>query len=369
MTQAQAAETIKAARTTIVAIEKGERRVRIDELQKLASAFGTNANALLRREAIHLDLVPQFRRRFDSKDKEIEESSQLLNTLVAAEVELENALGVRRTRFYPPERPILPGDVATQAEHDANELRRWAGLGSAPILDILEFLETQLGVRIYLRPLPSKISGLFAFDEIAGACMLFNSKHPAERVQSSGAHEAAHFVSNRRTPEAVLVSDRGQSREERYANYFSRALLTPAMTVRQKFSELTSGQSHLTRRHIIFLASFFGVSREAIVRRLEELELVRKGTWEWFEENGGITNEQAREVLGEDTVQSLLKARAYGIVPHRLALLAREACKRGLYSEGQLAQLLDLDRHEVRAVLDGLDEEVSEADEFSQIVR
>ena len=96
---------------------------------------------------------------------------------------------------------------------------------------------------------------------------------------------------------------------------------------------------------------------------------MRKGTWEWFEENGGITNEQARVVLGEDAAQSLLKARAHGVVPNRLALLAREASKQGLYSEGQLAQLLGLDRHGVRAVLDGLDEEVSEADEFSQIVR
>lgn len=369
VTQAEAGKIIEAARTTVVAIEQGQRKIRMDELQKLASAYGTNVNALMRREAVHLDLVPQFRRHFDSGDAEIESASRLLNQLVAAELELENVLGVTRPKTLPPERPILPGDITTQAEHDAAELRRWLGIGQGPIQDLLGLLESQLGVRIYLRPLPAKISGLFAYDEVAGACMLFNSNHPAERNAQTGGHEAGHLISNRREPEAVLLSSRHQSRGEKYANAFGRALLTPAIAVRQKFSELTSGQSHLTRRHVILLAAEFGVSREAMVRRLEELGLVRQGTWDWFVENGGISNEQVREVLGIEPLELAQNVRSFGPVPQRLALLAREASKRALYSEGQLAQILGLDRHEVRAVLDGLDEEVSEADEFSQIVR
>lgn len=369
VTQADAANIIGAARTTIVAIEKGQRKIRIDELQKLASAYGTNANALMRREAVHLDLVPQFRKRFESRDLEIEASSRLLNQLVAAELELENTLGVTRPKNLPPERPILPGDIATQAEHDANELRRWLGIGHGPILDLLGMLESQLGIRVYLRPLAANISGLFAYDDVAGACMLFNSNHPAERNAQTGGHETGHLVSNRRVPEAVLLTDRHQSRDEKYANCFGRALLTPAMAVRQKFAELTNGQSHLTRRHVILLASEFAVSREAIVRRLEELGLVRKGTWDWFVENGGISNDQAQEVLGVDRAQLAQSMRSFGLVPHRLALLVREASKRSLYSEGQLAQLLNVDRHEVRAILDGVDMEVSEANELSEIIR
>ena len=40
MTQADAARVIDAARTTIVAIEKGERRLKPSELIKLARAYG-----------------------------------------------------------------------------------------------------------------------------------------------------------------------------------------------------------------------------------------------------------------------------------------------------------------------------------------
>ncbi|MEW5716945.1 transcriptional regulator, partial [Pseudomonas sp. SB113] len=62
-------------------------------------------------------------------------------------------------------------------------------------------------------------------------------------------------------------------------------------------------------------------------------------------------------------------AEAQGVVPPRLALLAREAWKRSFYSEGQLARLLQLDRHDMREVLDGAEMEESEANDFVKLPR
>ena len=90
-----------------------------------------------------------------------------------------------------------------------------------------------------------------------------------------------------------------QAREERYANAFANAFLMPARAVMQQFDKITAGASHLTRRHVILLAHVFGVSREAMVRRLETLALARTGTWDWFESHGGISDVQEREVLGD----------------------------------------------------------------------
>ena len=182
LTQADAAKLIGAARTTVVAIEQGKRRVQMDELQKLAAAYHTSANAILRREAVHLDMVPRFRKLPGSDDDAVERASRLLNDLVRAEVELENALGVSRARNYPPERPILPGEIQAQAEQDAQELRDWLGLGPGPVTDIVSILDLQLGIRVYLRRLDAKVAGLFAYDEIAGACVLLNANHPHERL-------------------------------------------------------------------------------------------------------------------------------------------------------------------------------------------
>jgi hypothetical protein len=132
--------------------------------------------------------------------------------------------------------------------------------------------------------------------------------------------------------------------------------------VKQKFKEVTAGAERLTRRHVIILAHAFGVSREAMVRRLEELGLTKNGTWEWFQTYGGITDDQARQVLGDLVGQDTHKSDADQPTTLRLALLAEEASRQGLVSEGQLSKMLHLDRIELRKMFDGLQIEGSEAD-------
>lgn len=368
LTQAEAAAAIEVARTTLVAIEQGKRRIRTHELQGLAIRYGTSANAILRREAVHLDLVPQFRSMERCSGDGTEKAARLLTDLVGAEVELENALGVTRRPNFPRIRPILPGDVRAQAEQDAQELRVWLGLGAGPVRDIVSVMELDLGIRVHVRRLDSRISGLFAYDDDVGACVLLNAGHPVARRNYTAAHELGHFTSTRRAPGVVRSDESPRSREERYAYCFARSLLTPARAVKQRFDELTAGHSHLTRRHVILLADRFAVSREMMVRRLEELGLARTGTWDWFQANGGITDRQADRVLG--TSHHPADGTSEGdYVPRRLGLLVREAWKRGYYSEGQLARLLKLHRLEVRELLDGVETERCEADEVVKLPR
>src|SRR5208282_637622 len=187
--QAEAATAVDIARTTLVAIEQGQRRVRMSELQQLAKLYGTSINALLRKEAVHVDLTPQFRKLSLRLDDAVEHAVQLLSELAKAEVELENLLGVKRIRNYPPERPILPGDVRSQAEQNAHELRQWLGLGLRPIRDIVTLLEMEMGVRVYIRRVDGRISGLFAYDDALGACVLLNANHTRERRTQTAAHE------------------------------------------------------------------------------------------------------------------------------------------------------------------------------------
>jgi Zn-dependent peptidase ImmA (M78 family)/transcriptional regulator with XRE-family HTH domain len=362
MTQADAAAAIGVARTTLVAVEQGQRRVRMSELQQLARVYRTSVNALLRREAVHVDLEPRFRKLSESSDAAADAAVQLMSDLAKAEVELENLLGVKRARNFPLERPILRGDVRAQAEQDATELRQRLGLGISPVADIVTLLELELGVRVYVRRFDGRISGLFAYDEALGPCMLLNANHPRERRTQTAAHETGHMVSNRRQPEILHDHAPETSRDERYANAFGRAFLTPARAVMQKFQDVTAGSDRLSRRHVIVLAHFFGVSREAMVRRLEELGLTKPGTWDWFEANGKITDEQARQVLGDLSTPDAYKADADRPTTLRLNLLAVEAHRRELLSEGQLARLLHLDRIELREILDGQENEGSEAD-------
>ncbi len=361
--QAQAADTVGLARTTVVAIEQGQRRVSMDELRRFAKAYATSINALLRHEAVHVDLTPKFRKLIDERDDPGHAAAHLLADLARAELELENLLGVQRTRNYPPERPILPGNVVVQAEQDALELRQRLGLGLMPITDIITVLEMEMGVRVYVRRLNPHISGLFAYDEKLGACILLNASHPRDRRSLTAAHELVHLLSTRRDADVLDDQSPERSPEERYCNAFARNLLMPARSIMQKFKEITAGASRLTRRHVIVLAHMFGVSREALVRRLEELRLAKSGTWDWFEENGGITDDQGRQVLGDLVRADARKAEAERPTTLRLNMLAAEAWRQGLLSEGQLIRLLKLGRVELRELLDASEAEGSAADE------
>jgi Zn-dependent peptidase ImmA (M78 family) len=219
-----------------------------------------------------------------------------------------------------------------------------------------------MGVRVYVRRFDGKISGLFAYDESLGPCILLNANHPRERRTQTAAHETGHLVSARREPEILHLNEPESSREEKYANAFGRAFLTPARAVIQKFHEVTAGSDRLTRRHVIVLAHFFGVSREAMVRRLEELALTKTGTWDWFTHEGGITDDQARQVLGDLVAPDAQKADADRPTTLRLNLLAAEAHRQELLSEGQLARLLQIDRVELREILGDNDAEGGEDD-------
>lgn len=78
LTQGQVAEKLGVARTTIVAIEKGERRVKPGELVLLAQLYGESAGRLLRPTALVPDLVLQFRlsrARPTSDEESIEDSA------------------------------------------------------------------------------------------------------------------------------------------------------------------------------------------------------------------------------------------------------------------------------------------------------
>ena len=227
----------------------------------------------------------------------------------------------------------------------AQELRDWLGLGSGPIADIFTLIELDLGIRLYQRRLSSgsKVAGLFTFDPEVGACILLNANHPLERREQSAVHELGHFYGTRRTPEVLEEDERFKSREEKYANFFGRSFISPRKSFEESFRQLTAGAEKLTRRHVILLAHQYHISREACVRRLEELDLVKKGTWDWFDMNGGIKDTHAIEVLGDAAFRpDPTKGEANLKLSHRMSLMAYEVWTRDLLSEGQLAELLKI---------------------------
>lgn len=85
--QQEAADEIGIARTTLVAIEKGACRARVNEAQQLAKLYGVSVNALFRRKAVHVGLVPRFCKLLDADNKAVDEAVKIMSCLTRAEVE------------------------------------------------------------------------------------------------------------------------------------------------------------------------------------------------------------------------------------------------------------------------------------------
>jgi Zn-dependent peptidase ImmA (M78 family) len=368
--QDDAAQIIGMSRPTLVSIEQGIRRVRIQEIQMLARHYRVSVNALLRREAVHTDLMPRFRKLRETEDAHTTEVIHLFNNLIKADVEMENLLGIERRKNYPGGRGINEGDVIALAEKHAKELRDWLGLGPGPIADIFSIIEIGLGIRLYQRRLSSgsKIAGLFTYDETVGACIFLNANHPLPRRIQSAAHELGHFYGTRYNPEVLEEDEKFLSREERYANAFGRAFLTPLESFSESFRQLKEITGKTTRRLIILLSQQYNISRQACCLRLEELGLAKKGTWAWFENNGGITDEHVREVWGDmSTSSDPIKFDADRPISQRMSLMAHAAWKRELMSEGQLVELLKIGRIELRTIIDQIELEERESDELLKL--
>jgi len=347
LTQQKAADDLKLARTTLIAIEKGERRVRADEFRAMVALYGISVNTFFQSECAAVEFVPRFRALSGVSGQAATDAARLLSDLAIAEFELERILGMPLRRDYPPERRIGPGDIREQAEDAALDTRQRLGLGLSPISDIVSLLELEVGIRVFVQPLKSgAVSGLFVFDDMIGACMLLNKNHPRERRALTAAHEYAHFLSTRQQPDVLSEPAKGpQSREEKFAAAFAPSLMMPAAAIRRRFEDLRREAGRFSPRHLILLAHQFNVSEEALCRRLEELNLVRAGMWESLR-GRGFSGELVREVLGDKAQVNETP------VSPRIWYLASEAYRRDLLSEGQIAKRLGMDRVNVRAMLD-----------------
>jgi Zn-dependent peptidase ImmA (M78 family) len=313
----------------------------------LANIYQVNINDLLRNTAIHIDLAAKFRRAAGDTPlgQASNEAVRILNRLAATLIELEQRLGQRLEFHYPPETPLLPGNVEEQAEDLALQLRHRLGLGLAPIADIFSLAELELGIRIFVRPLDSSISGLFAFDPAIGPCMLINAKHPPERQTQTVVHEIGHFLSTRSAPDVLEQSEFETSREERFVTQFALSFLMPATAVRRRFQEFTAGSGKFSPRHLILMAHAFNVAVEAMCRRLEGLHLLPEGTFDSLRDRGFAIEAAKKAIVGTSPV-------IHSHSPPRLMLLAIDAHQKGLLSEGQLCEMLAIDRVELREYLD-----------------
>ncbi|MFN8475029.1 MAG: XRE family transcriptional regulator [Anaerolineae bacterium] len=353
LTQQAAADHLGVARTTVTAIEKGERGIRPSELVRLAELYGRAVGEFTRQGEPSEAFAVQLRAALPPDAPADDELSACLlefQRLAEDYLSLEHLCRAPFSREYPPPRLIGRTDPEIAAEDLAVSERNRLGLGDGPILNLREMLENDVGLRIFYMDLPFRVAAIYGYTERLGGCIAVNRNHPEERRRLSTAHEYGHFLTQRFRAEITLLGRYVRRPDhERLAEAFARAFLMPAAGLRRRYNELDRNrEGYITPGDLLTLAHLYFVSLEALAQRLEELKLLAAGTWDRLEQAGFAVREtQAPLESPQYPVSSQL-------LPARYLYLAVEAFERGDLSEGQFARFLRVDRLEARSIAEEL---------------
>ncbi|HEV7221166.1 MAG TPA: XRE family transcriptional regulator [Pirellulales bacterium] len=342
-TQEEAASHLGCSRPTYIAIEKGERPAKPEEINALAQFLGRRVHEFVRLGEPVMDLQPHLRavaEKMSVADEPelragIDQLQKLAEDYRALEILTKSPL-----RFnYPSEVNLTPRiDVAQLAESVAIQERNRLGFGDQPVIHLRSILEWDVGLRIFYWGLPSAIAGMFAYTPDLGCCILVNRKHPPVRRRVSMLHEYGHLIVDRYKPGIDYLTYGGRKpANERFAESFALSFLMPASSVQQRFNSIVTTTADFQVSDLCRLSHFYFVSVEAMCLRLEQLGLAPRGTWQSLKESG----------LAPQTAATLLDLplhpEANRPYPERYLYLAVQAFEQGEISQGQLARFLRCD--------------------------
>lgn len=355
ITQAAAAEILGAARTTITAIEKGERRIKADELRTLAEAYGQSVGNFLSGRPIIEPPAVLFRSDW-SKAKtsdalqSINESVEQLVELATNYYELEQLTdSIRPQSFLPSYRSNGISGIEQEAESLAISERNRLGLGDRPLPPLRALLEKEVGLRIFYLPLhkSNKFSEIYFYDQTLGGCIALNQNHESSvgRCRWSLAHAYAHFLAHRQDPVAFAegISNGRKPESEYFADSFAVYFLMPTSSLTQHFTDIYQTKGKVTPPDLVRMANDYGVSFEAMTRRLEEMKLVPRGLHDRLINNHKYQPKKAKDELRLTDFPEETK-----MLSERYIDLAMQAYAEEKVTETQFSNFLQLDRLDAR---------------------
>lgn len=163
-----------------------------------------------------------------------------------------------------------------EVEGRAETVRRRLGLADEPIPEIAGVLE-RAGLLVVVEPFGTNgPDGIYIRRE-RFAAVLLNGAKPLTRLRFAGAHELGHHeYRDFQAHVDVDVEKPTRALFERRANAFAAAFLMPKATVGKRLMA-SGGPDGVTASDALEMAQEFVVSYPTMVRRLNDLSLLRRG--------------------------------------------------------------------------------------------
>ncbi|HOP60580.1 MAG TPA: ImmA/IrrE family metallo-endopeptidase [Candidatus Saccharicenans sp.] len=376
-TQDQVASALGLVRPVIAQIEAGKRKVSSLELAALARLYGRPIHSFFEEafeaEGISyiLRAVPEVR-----SDHQIQEGMNRGLEIINAILDLEKKLGVNRLSSGPlcayDRKMRTRWDAVEQGQEIASQERNRLGLGVAPVGDPASLLDAQ-GILILGMQLPPGLSG-FTFRSGQATICVINSTEPLVRQRYSVIHEYCHALCDLNDLPAIVSREEGKKdlREVR-ADVFAACFLMPENAVREflkrrgkampsriqgplmvkdkvvsyaarRGSGKQSRQSRIDYLDVADMARYFGVSVDASIWRLRELNLINEKEKDLLlEEDRSPVGKAIKDILRKkDSDKDSEKGGIFQNATEHLFYLAVEAARGGLISRNKLIELLEL---------------------------
>jgi Zn-dependent peptidase ImmA (M78 family)/DNA-binding XRE family transcriptional regulator len=350
LSQSEVAEALAIPRSAVSLIESGVRSISGIELARLAELYGEPVTDLL------------YAAELEGDEDETRQAAVLSYFRAAGELRpqheawltdaaerwrdyahLEQAVhGVQRYEL--PTYRVPPGRPYEQGERLAEQERRRLGIGITPIRSVIALLEDE-GVKVLMVPFDGvdDVSGCYFFSEELGPCVIINAHEPPSRRRFTAAHEYAHFLVDRAPVEGEICDhDRSKEPFEQRANAFAASFLLPARGIEETLTDATVERWHLGPEDVVLLMYRFGVSYEAVLWRLLNLDWIKPHQREALSE---VASTRVAENLGYGDQ----KPGATEPKPSRFRKLALEAWRVGKLTKDEVARHLDISAELVEA--------------------
>lgn len=343
VSQEAAARQLKMSRPTYIAIEKGTREIKPDELLALASLLKTPVSRLVRNEAPLPHIAPHLRGELaqSGSDVGLDEAIEKLASFIDDYLFLLDKTNARLIQVNAPP-PIDPATLPLEqlAELAAQQQRNTLGFGMREPIGNLRRALDQAGVHVFVDVLHSKLAGLYTFVPDFGYCILVNRLHPYERMRWTIAHEYGHFLFDRDRPGVdYLSAPMRKPVSERFCDEFAACFLMPADGVRHQFKDAKDRTGDVNIGDVCRIADHYKVSLMAMTLRMEGLKLIRYGTWDMMKRSGV----KVRDLKLEAGLEDKQEKAHIDIFPDRYLQLAIQAWNAQDITTGQFSRIIRRD--------------------------
>lgn len=255
---------------TLSSIEKGDREIKISEIDSIAKALGVNVSYLLGEEKPIKEKVKWRKCTNEGECKKIENK---LKSFCNNFKKLSELIGYKYEKFVPPTPAELQRDNYSN-DYDfgkalAEKYLDAFALGKYPGNNLIDVLQDK-NILIFCKNLEDFGSAASLVGDF-GAAIVLNKNNKPWRRTFDVAHEFFHLITwNIYSPDEICDDNGGKSNLDKYADAFAAALLLPEKSLLGEV-EKRQKEDGLDVVDIIELAAKFRVSIQALTWRFESL--------------------------------------------------------------------------------------------------